>query len=73
MLWLRNSCAVIVSQAVDVLVVNYLYLAWGLGFPLMEVLHIVVFTYAFKLTMCIAITPLLYGCVAIKNTLWLHR
>lgn len=67
MLWLRNNAAILLSQLVDTMIVNMLYLYWGIGLELAEVSEIIVFSYGYKIILSTMSTPLLYLCVFLKQ------
>jgi uncharacterized integral membrane protein (TIGR00697 family) len=60
MLWLRNNGSTCVSQIIDTIVIDLIFLWWGLNMPLHEVIPIMVFSYAYKAFFSIACTPLFY-------------
>lgn len=60
MLWFRNNGSTLTSQVVDTIVVNTIYLYWGLHMPLELVVQVIVFSYAYKAAFSIANTPLFY-------------
>jgi queuosine precursor transporter len=62
-LWLRSNGSTWISQIVDTVVIDILFLYWGLGFGVMEVLPIMLFSYAYKAFFSVACTPLFYLCV----------
>lgn len=59
-LWLRNNLSTWVSQLIDTVVIDMLYLYWGLGMTFQEVLPIMVFSYLYKSAFSFLSTPLLY-------------
>ena len=59
-LWLRNNGSVCVSQIVDTVMIDVIFLWWGLGMPMVEVFPIMLFSYAYKAFFSIACTPLFY-------------
>lgn len=59
-LWLRNNGATSVSQIVDTVLIDLIFLWWGLGMTLVEIAPIMLFSYAYKAFFSIACTPLFY-------------
>ncbi len=59
-LWLRNNGSTCVSQIVDTVMIDLIFLWWGLGMTMAEVAPIMVFSYAYKAFFSIACTPLFY-------------
>lgn len=69
-LWLRNNGSTCVSQLVDTIAIDMIYLFWGLGMGMEQVLPIMLFSYAYKAFFSLANTPLFYLCVYIVKTKW---
>lgn len=67
LLWLRNNGSTLVSQLVDTLMIDILYLYWGLGMEFAQVLPIMCFSYIYKVFFSIASTPLFYFLVALTK------
>lgn len=59
-LWLRNNGSTCISQMVDTIMVDLIFLWWGLQIPMQEVFPIIVFSYAYKAFFSLASTPLFY-------------
>lgn len=59
-LWLRNNGSTLISQMVDTLVIDIIYLYWGLKMNMDQVFPIMIFSYAYKSAFSAASTPLLY-------------
>lgn len=59
-LWLRNNGSTCASQIVDTVVIDIIFLYWGLGMSMAAVLPIMIFSYAYKAFFSIANTPLFY-------------
>ena len=59
-LWLRNNGSTWVSQWVDTLIVNSIFLGFGLGIPWGVVFEIIVTIYVFKVVLAALDTPLIY-------------
>lgn len=60
LLWLRNNGSTLTSQLIDTLMIDILYLYWGLGMEFAQVLPIMCFSYVYKAFFSIANTPLFY-------------
>jgi uncharacterized integral membrane protein (TIGR00697 family) len=63
-LWLRNNGSTCVSQIVDTVVVDVIYLFWGLGMVWDQVVAIMILSYVYKVSFSVVTTPLFYLCVA---------
>ncbi len=59
-LWLRNNGSTCISQIVDTVMMDLIFLWWGLGMTMTEVVPIMVFSYLYKACFSIACTPLFY-------------
>jgi hypothetical protein len=59
-LWLRNNGSTMVSQAADTVIVNSIFLGWGLGLPAGVVIEIILANYIFKVCIALLDTPLVY-------------
>lgn len=59
-LWIRNNASTMTSQLVDTIIVNTIFLGFGLGLGWGMVGKIIVATYIFKLLMAAADTPFVY-------------
>ena len=64
-LWLRNNASTMVSQLVDTVIVNAIFLGFGLGLPWRIVGEIIVANYVFKLLIAAVDTPFIYLGVAL--------
>ncbi|MBS0625498.1 MAG: queuosine precursor transporter [Verrucomicrobia bacterium] len=64
-LWLRNNASTCVSQIVDTVSIDLLFLWWGLGIPMAEVVPVMVFSFAYKALFSVASTPIFYFLVYI--------
>jgi queuosine precursor transporter len=62
-LWLRNNGSTCISQLLDTVIIDILYLYWGLGLGLAQVFPIMVISYIYKASFSIANTPFFYLCV----------
>jgi len=59
-LWLRNNASTMTSQLVDTIIVNTIFLGFGLGLGWGLVTKIIIATYLFKLLIALADTPFIY-------------
>ncbi len=59
-LWLRNNASTMVSQLVDTIIVNSIFLGFGLGLDWDLVAKIIAANYVFKLLIAIIDTPFIY-------------
>jgi uncharacterized integral membrane protein (TIGR00697 family) len=66
-LWIRNNASTMVSQLVDTIIVNSIFLKWGLGLDWALVGKIIVASYICKVIMAAADTPLIYAGVALAR------
>lgn len=64
-LWLRNNASTMLSQLVDTIIVNAIFLGFGLGLDWAIVAKIIVASYLFKLLIALCDTPFIYLGVAI--------
>jgi hypothetical protein len=59
-MWLRNNGSTLLSQLVDTIVVNSIFLRWGLALGWREIAEIIAAVYACKVLLALADTPLVY-------------
>ncbi|MDX1485906.1 MAG: queuosine precursor transporter [Alphaproteobacteria bacterium] len=59
-LWLRNNASTMTSQLVDTVIVNSIFLGFGLGLDWLLVAKIIVASYLFKLLIAALDTPFIY-------------
>jgi len=59
-LWLRNNGSTCLSQLIDTLMIDLIYLWWGCHMPFKTVVPIMLFSIAYKTFFSIAGTPLFY-------------
>lgn len=59
-LWLRNNASTCISQIVDTVMIDLIFLWWGLGMTMAQVAPIMMFSYAYKAFFSVACTPLFY-------------
>ncbi len=59
-MWLRNNGSTLISQLVDTIIVNSIFLRWGLELEWPEVWSIIAAVYACKVVLALLDTPLIY-------------
>lgn len=69
-LWLRNNGSTCISQVVDTVMIDIIFLWWGLGMTTAEVLPIMLFSYAYKACFSVICTPLFYFLVYVIRGQW---
>lgn len=69
-LWLRNNGSTCVAQLVDTVMIDLIFLWWGLGMSFSEVFPIMLFSYAYKAFFSVACTPLFYLLVYFVKGRW---
>lgn len=69
-LWLRNNGSTCVSQIVDTVMIDLIFLWWGLGMSIAEVMPIMVFSYLYKACFSVICTPLFYFLVFVIQGKW---
>lgn len=69
-LWLRNNGSTCISQLIDTVTIDIIFLYWGLNMSFREVLPIMIFSYAYKASFSVLTTPLFYFCVFTIQKLW---
>lgn len=62
-LWLRNNGSTWISQLVDTIIVNSIFLHWGLKMEWGPIVEIIVAVYLCKMVLAALDTPLIYLCV----------
>ena len=60
LLWLRNNGSTCISQIVDTVVIDMIFLYWGLGMNFGQVLPIMMFSYCYKAFFSVVGTPFFY-------------
>lgn len=63
LLWLRNNGSTLISQLVDTVLVNWIFLHFGLGMETTAIFQIMLFSYGYKAVFSIGMTPLFYWLV----------
>lgn len=69
-LWLRNNGSTCLSQIIDTVLIDLIFLYWGLGMGMNEVFPIMLFSYAYKAFFSVACTPLFYFLVFLMQGKW---
>ncbi|SPN74150.1 hypothetical protein,conserved hypothetical integral membrane protein,Uncharacterized ACR, YhhQ family COG1738 [Chlamydia serpentis] len=64
-LWLRSNGSTWCSQIPDTFIVDTCVLYFGMGLSFSQTLHIMFYSYIYKITFCVLTTPLFY--LAVKN------
>jgi queuosine precursor transporter len=59
-LWVRNNGSTLIAQLVDTTIVNLIYLKGGVGMDMVQIFPIMAFSYVYKCTFSIVLTPLFY-------------
>lgn len=66
-LWLRNNLSTMVSQLIDTIIVNSIFLGYGMGLDSNIIIQIIIANYLVKLFFAAIDTPLVYFFVHIIN------
>lgn len=69
-LWLRNNGSTCISQMIDTVAIDIIFLYWGLNMEMQQVLPIMIFSYTYKALFSFSSTPLFYLCVFIIQKQW---
>lgn len=69
-LWVRNNGSTCLSQMIDTILIDIIYLYWGLGMGFKEVLPIMAISYAYKAFFSVMNTPLFYLSVFLVKANW---
>ena len=59
-LWLRNNGSTCISQLVDTVIVNYIFLTWAFNLPFDDVFKVIVAVYLVKMVLAWIDTPFIY-------------
>jgi uncharacterized integral membrane protein (TIGR00697 family) len=59
-LWLRNNVSTMFSQLIDTIIVNSIFLYFGLNLSWEIILKIIIASYIFKIVIAVLDTPLVY-------------
>ena len=69
-LWLRNNLSTMLSQLIDTIIVNSIFLGFGMGLETNLIIQIIICNYLIKLIFAAIDTPLVYlGVFLIKKNL----
>jgi len=60
LLWLRNNGSATLAQLIDTIVVDLIFLYWGMGMSFYQVLPVITISFLYKIVFSVANTPLLY-------------
>ncbi|HPF15655.1 MAG: queuosine precursor transporter [Planctomycetes bacterium] len=72
-MWLRNNGSTIISQLVDTIIVNGIFLHFGLGIPGATIVQIILAVYLCKVALALIDTPFMYlGLYMMERFLKLH-
>lgn len=69
-LWLRNNGSTCVAQIVDTVMIDLIFLWWGLGMTMSQVAPIMLFSYVYKALFSVACTPIFYFLVFLIRGRW---
>jgi len=69
-LWFRNNVSTCLSQIIDTILIDIIFLYWGLGMSFEIVLPIMLFSFAYKIFFSIANTPLFYLIIYLAELNW---
>ena len=69
-LWLRNNGSTIISQFIDTIIVNSIFLGWGMGLSAEVVWSIILANYGCKVCLAALDTPLIYLSVHLLRRYW---
>ncbi len=59
-LWLRNNLSTMFSQLIDTIIVNSIFLGFGMGLDIVIIIQIIICNYVIKLLFAFIDTPLVY-------------
>ena len=66
-LWLRNNLSTMFSQLIDTIIVNTIFLGFGMGLETNLIIQIIIGNYIIKLFFAAVDTPLVYLFVKLIN------
>lgn len=69
-LWLRNNASTCISQLIDTILIDIIYLYYGLGMQLRIVWFIIAISFAYKAIFSIVSTPLFYLIIHFVKSKW---
>ena len=59
-MWIRNNGSTMISQLVDTIIVNGIFLHFGLNLPMSQIVEIIIAVYLCKVVLAWVDTPLIY-------------
>ena len=68
-LWMRNNISTMFSQLIDTIIVNSIFLGFGMGIEFSIIIKIIIANYFVKLIFAAIDTPLVYVFVNLINKL----
>ena len=73
-MWLRNNGSTMISQLVDTIIVNSIFLRWAFGMEWSVIVEIIAAVYACKVLLALGDTPLIYlACAYTRRFLGLEQ
>lgn len=69
-MWVRNNGSTAISQLVDTIIVNGIFLSWGLKMEGGQIVSIIISVYLCKLVLAACDTPLIYLCTAVLRRIF---
>ncbi|MBA3239535.1 MAG: queuosine precursor transporter [Parachlamydiaceae bacterium] len=69
-LWLRNNASTCISQIIDTVMIDIIYLYWGLGMEMKHVWPIMLFSFTYKIFFSVANTPFFYLLIYLAECDW---
>lgn len=70
-LWVRNNGSTCTSQLIDTVVVDILFLYWGLSMSMATLIPIMILSYGYKVFFSFITTPLFY--LAVSGMRWIEK
>ena len=72
-LWMRNNISTMFSQLIDTIIVNSIFLGFGMGIEFSIIIKIIIANYFVKLIFAAIDTPLVYVFVKLINKKYLNK
>lgn len=69
-LWLRNNASTCISQIIDTIMIDIIYLWWGLSMEMAHVWPIMFFSFTYKIFFSVANTPFFYLLIYLAKCDW---
>lgn len=69
-LWFRNNASTCISQIIDTILIDIVYLWWGLGMEMAHVWPIMLFSFSYKIFFSVANTPVFYLMIYLAKYDW---